>query len=924
MRRFILLGLIYLSSAGNSVIFADMVPFVIPGEQGPESVLAVHNEPVGTERITVNGDHFVLDGERIKIWGVNITFGALVPSYEDASTGAERLAAAGINSVRFHHLDHSNYPWGIWDADNPTTFAPEALDRLDYFINELAQRGIYINMNLHVGRKHSDYLGLPDPTTEYDKMVGIFTPQLIAAQKDYAQNLLGHYNPYRGMTYAEDPAIAFVEITNEDSLFMWSAADTLPNLPGYYADILQQQYNNWLAEEYIDTNGLAAVWNAEVEPIGENVLTSFVDHFTDPNVPAEDKWFLEQNQGATANFTLDTYQSQTCAKLETTTPTDQWWHLQLKQPNLDIVEGQYYTLSFEAVAEQSRSIIANVGLNHSPWGFLGLYQTVSLSTTWQSYEFGFTATGSDDNGRVVFSFGRLDDTIFYLRNPQLRTGGQDGLLSDEFIETGTVRVYIDKPVKQRTVDRMRFFTDTEKSYFDDMYSYIKNDVNCGALVTGTIVFGPLGLWAQSDMDYIDAHAYWQHPVFPTWPWHPVDWYINQKPMTDYIDEATLFALAGKRLGKSAGYAGKPFTVSEYNHSAPLDTQASCIPMLTSFAAAQDWDGLWIFNYISENNQWNSNYYYRWFNFIHNPAKWGFFRAAKSIFLDDGIGPVGNSYSYVGLTEPNAPLPPLVDLHLKYDRDMFGVLSEKADISPEDLLNSRVVNSLYETGTIQSANEPSQTMLDWQIGGDGEGIYTAVGDSAGVYVGHSDKFSAATGGQIVVTEPDYIAMTITRLDCGNPSAELPKGAYALITTVGRCENTNMIFTQDRTSVGDDWGEAPVLIEPVSAEITLPYKGVRCYALDPNGIIKSSVTTRIENNQTVIELSSSYETMWYLLVVSGDVDGDGHITFTDFSKTGSFWLQNEPSVDIAPAPFGDGITDLKDIAVLADTWLVNLDP
>ncbi len=924
MKTSVLSSLLFLFALSNSTGSADMVPFVIPARQEPNSVLAVQNEPVGTERITVDGDHFALNGEHIKIWGVNITFSGLFPSHQDAPMAAERLAAAGINSVRFHHLDTLNYPQGIWDPDDPMSFDPEALDRLDYFINELARRGIYINMNLHVGRKHSNYLGLPDPTTDYDKMVGIFTSQLIDAQKGYAQDLLGHYNPYRGMTYSEDPAIAFVEITNEDSLFMWNAADTLPNLPSYYADILQQQYNDWLAEEYIDTNGLSAVWNAGIELLGDNVLTSFVDHFTDPNVDPDDKWYLEQHEGCSADFTLSEYQSQACAKFVINVTDDQNWHLQVKQANLEIAGGQYYTLSFDAVAEQPRTIWCDAMQDHTPWSNLGLNSSAELTNDWQTYTFGFTATDNDNNGRITFRFGGGNTTTFYLRNPQLRTGGQTGLLPDEFIENGTVRLYVDTPVKQRTIDRMRFFADTEKTYFDDMYSYIKNDVGCGALVTGTVVFGPLGLWAQSDMDFIDSHAYWQHPAFPGSPWDPVNWYINQMPMTDYIDQATLFGLAGCRLGKGAGYSGKPFTVSEYNHPAPLDSQASCIPMLASFAAAQDWDGLWMFDYASENNAWDHNYFARWFSIMHNPAKWGFVRAATSIFRNAELNPVGNTYSYVGLTDPNDPLPQLADLHFKYGWDMFGVLAEKAGISREDLLNNRIVNTLYQTGTIYSPNEPNQTTLDWQIAGDGKGIYTAVGNSAGIYVGHSDKFSAATGGKIVVTEPDYVAMTITQLDCANPSAELPRGALALITTVGRCENTGMMFTPDRTSVGDDWGNAPVLIEPVSAEIIFPYKGVRCYALDPNGAIKSGVATRIENSQTIIELSSAYETMWYLLAASGDVDGDGQVTFTDFSKLGQHWLQDEPSVDIAPAPFGDGVVDLKDLAVLVDTWLVNLNP
>ncbi len=916
--------LILIFALSNSISIADMVPFVIPGQQEPNSLLAVQNEPVGTERITADGDHFALNGERINIWGVNITFYGHFPSHEDAPMAAERLAAMGINSVRSHQLDHSNYPRGIWDPNDETSFHPEALDRLDYFINELAQRGIYINMNLHVGRTHSQYLGMPDPTTDYDKIVGIFMPQLIAAQKDYAQELLGHVNPYRGMRYADDPAIAFVEITNEDSLFMWSASETLRSLPSYYGDVLQQQYNNWLADEYVDTNGLRLVWNANVEPLGDNVLTSFVDHFNDPNVDPDDKWYVEQHEGCQVVFSLADYQSKTGAKFDVIIADDQWWHLQAKQANLDIAEGQYYTLSFEAVAEQSRPIICNVGQNHTPWDNLGLYRNIDLTTTWQNYEFGFTATDSDDNGRVTFSFGGLNDATFYLRNPQLRTGGQIGLMEDEFIETGTVRLFVDTEVKERAVDRMRFLAITEKAYFDDMYGYIKNDVNCGALVTGTIAFGPLGLYAQSDMDYIDGHAYWQHPVFPTSPWHPVDWYIYQRPMTDYIDQATLFGLAGRRLGKSATYAGKPFTVSEYNHSAPLDSQASCIPMLASFAAAQDWDGLWIYNYTHENDAWDNNYLYRWFNIIHNPAKWGFVRAAASIFRDGGIGPVGNVYSYVGLTEPSDPLPGLADLHLKHDRDLFGVLAEQAGISREDLLNNRIVNTLYETGTIYSPNEPNQTTLDWQIAGDGKGIYSAVGSTAGVYVGHQDKFLSASNGTIEINEPDFVSLTITSLDSDNTTAPLPNGKNILITAIGRCENTGMIYTPDRTSVGDDWGHAPVLIEPVSGAIRFPFKGIRCYALGPDGTIRYTVPTSVEGNQTVFEMSPVYETMWYLLNVTGDVDGNGQVSFVDFSKIGQSWLQDEQSVDIAPVPYGDGIVDFEDMAVLVDTWLVNLNP
>ncbi len=76
------------------------------------------------------------------------------------------------------------------------------------------------------------------------------------------------------------------------------------------------------------------------------------------------------------------------------------------------------------------------------------------------------------------------------------------------------RSFRDSESTARILDRMIFLAETEKAYFDDMRSFIKNDLGCRALVTGTIVFGPLGQYAQSDMDFIDSHAYWQHPTLP--------------------------------------------------------------------------------------------------------------------------------------------------------------------------------------------------------------------------------------------------------------------------------------------------------------------------------------------------------------------------------------------------------------------------
>jgi hypothetical protein len=232
--------------------------------------------------------------------------------------------------------------------------------------------------------------------------------------------------------------------------------------------------------------------------------------------------------------------------------------------------------------------------------------------------------------------------------------------------------------------------------------------------------------------------------------------------------------------------------------------------------------------------------------------------------------------------------------------------------------------LFETGTITTPAEPNQMTVNWQIGSDGNGIYTVTGKSARVYVGHKEKFLAASNNTIEVNEPNYVTLTITSLEPAYTINSLPQKRKFLITAIGRCENTGMIFSADRTTVGTNWGHAPVQIEPVRAKIKIPFKGLKCYALLPDGTIKTTVPTYAENGQTIIELSPTYQTMWYLVTVSGDVNGDGKVTFADFCKLGQYWRKNEPSVDIGPLPLGNSVVDFEDIAVLADSWLVNLNP
>jgi hypothetical protein len=816
---------------------ASMSPFVIPGEVSSDSKITMKWKSLTEQDRLSAGEHFVNQaGQRVRLWGVNLSFEANFPTHQDAERIAARMAAFGVNSVRCHHMDTAGWPRGLLDADG-RRLHPEAMDRLDYFIDQLAKHGIYTDLNLHVGRKVSAQTELADSPTDYDKMVNIFTPELIEAQKDYARQLLTHKNPYRdNKTYAEDYAVAIVEITNENSLFMWGAENTLRTLPAYYENILQKQYNQWLKKNYQTQAGLEQKWLAESEPLGENLLKNAALNESDINSGA---WNLEQHAGCRAEAKIETYGGRQGLKIQPLQNDGTDWHLQYNQRQLGVVKGKVYTVEFDAAAPTERKLNISVPQAHEPWKNLGLWQTVTVGPEWKRYRTSFTAAEDEANARWNVSFGE-DGQPFYLANVSFRFGVEYSLDMGESLEQGTIKLFGEVESSQRKIDRMVFLAETEKAYFDGMKAFIQKELNSKALVTGTIVFGPLGLYAQSDMDFIDSHAYWQHPQFPNRPWDSGDWLIEQKAMSGN-PPGTLYELAAERL------RGKPFTVTEYNHPAPLDSQAECVPMIASFAAAQDWDGVWLYTYSHSNGNWDRQFMNSYFDIDTNPAKWGFMPAGALIFREGSMQPLGTLSTgisaFTGVEQSN--LEELAGLHLKVDRNML------AAIGPV----------MQENSVRQGGRVSAKTQLQWD-NVNNQGLYRALNDACCVMTGQTSRFSSIQEGCILqISSPEFAAVTVTALD-GKP---LDQSGRILITACGRCENTGMQFSEDRRTVGRNWGDAPVQIEAVEGRIVLPEspspgnKKMTCSVLNPDGTLRRIVDCQ---NNTVF-LKMEYGTMWYLI-------------------------------------------------------------
>lgn len=168
------------------------------------------------------------DGTRARFWGTNLTAYALFgTSREGVRQQAHRLSALGFNLVRLHHVDSVWVNPNIFGDNPPDTrhLSAAMLDKLDWWIKCLKDEGIYIWLDLHVGRQLTAHDGIEGfeeiakgGRTADLRGYNYVNPGIEEAMKRFDEQYLTHRNRYTGLRYLDDPAIAAVLVTNENDL----------------------------------------------------------------------------------------------------------------------------------------------------------------------------------------------------------------------------------------------------------------------------------------------------------------------------------------------------------------------------------------------------------------------------------------------------------------------------------------------------------------------------------------------------------------------------------------------------------------------------------------------------------------------------------------------------------------------------------
>ena len=851
--------------------FPPMFPFVISFDV-PNNITNIGPQieaPAGKHGfVRVKDGHFVTDAGPIRFWGTNLCFTANFPSKEQADKLADRLARFGYNCVRLHHMDTGNNSIVSGELTQ-TELDRQKLDALDYLVAALKRRGIYVKINLHVGRWLDDRDGFPhrEQRPNYDKGIGNFEPRMIELQKKYARDLLTHVNPYTKLPYTHDPCVAMVEISNEDSIVAEWGGGRMDTLPEPYDGLLRKLWNDWLKTKYDSTEKLREAWGCKSIPLGEEMCPD-LDFATDRSLLTR-RLVIQMDEKAKAEMWI----VDKVLKLKVTEKGQANWIPQVFYTDCAVKKDAPYTLSVRMRADKETTVGLGLRRQSDPWDNLGGQRRLSLTSEWQTFEVSFYASDTAENARI--DIGDLTAGVIYeIDEISLRPGGNFGSKPDQTLETGNMAIISpfdsgSLPAMKR--DFVEFLFRIEQDYWVGMYEFLKNDLKVQAPVSGTqLNYG--STLVQAQLDYCDNHSYWSHPSFPGRAWDMTNWYVRNISLANHADTGTLTRLASIRV------IDKPYTVSEYDHPFPNEYNAEGQPMIAALGRFQDWDGVFPFAYAHSNN-FEPQHVTSFFDTLGNVGRLAHSIACHTMFVRGDVAVAERQYE-IALT-PKREIEAVADARSAWSLG-WNTLGADARLA---LLHRIGVNVTGETSTDMPtvARGEKRFVSDtgqicWDMSENGRGFVTVASENSKLFSGFVPKQAVSLGDvslEIGKTQLGWCTISLVSRDangCGTDG----QAAKLLLAATGKYVNTDMNIEQlgeDRITIGNKFGRGPVLCEGIPAVVTLPVAAdrVTLYPLDASGNRKEGIKAEPLSNATdsvscAVAISPQYETLWYEIEIT----------------------------------------------------------
>lgn len=238
----------------------------------PIDLRALNEREAGEQGfVRVRGEELIHErtGEPVRFWGVNTGMDLLSGTRSQLQAYARSMARRGVNLVRVHGPIYEGRGERFGQIDT------NRVERLLEFVQVLKGEGIYTALSIYfplwvrLGPENTEF---PGYRGQHPFALLYFSPGFQRHYRNWWRHLLTTPNPHTGIALKDDPAVAFVEMVNEDSTLFWTmnaSEGAKGNLPDPQRHLLEARFAAWLGSRH-PGRSLAEirseVWNGVATP----------------------------------------------------------------------------------------------------------------------------------------------------------------------------------------------------------------------------------------------------------------------------------------------------------------------------------------------------------------------------------------------------------------------------------------------------------------------------------------------------------------------------------------------------------------------------------------------------------------------------------------------------------------------------------
>jgi len=418
----------------------------------------------------------------------------------------------------------------------------------------------------------------------------------------------------------------------------------------------------------------------------------------------------------------------------------------------------------------------------------------------------------------------------------------------------------------RARDCIAFLGDTEREMVGRMKSFLRDELDCKALVSNSSSWTRFTTdqATRATYDYVDDHFYVDHPQFLQGSWRLPSRCANTSPLAE--------GAAGGRGISFTRLFDKPFTCTEYNYSAPGRFRGVGGILTGAMGALQGWGGIWRFAYSHSPEAVSKPSKMGYFDMASDPLSQAAERASLCLFLRGDLQTASHSVAMVmteaDLARPAAKIPTLAPkwhwlawvtrvgtqvvpspekplshtavLPLAWQTPAASYRgNDVLALEPYAASNERIVAELADKNLFKPENAPDPAKKFFRsetgevtIDGTRDRLVLDTPRTAGGYAPAGQSIETTRGGVRITIEGADATVWVSALD-QNP---IRQSRHLLVTHLTDLQNTGIQYAEASRQTLLDWGHLPHLVRAGKADVSIELESPGSYhvwALAPSG-------------------------------------------------------------------------------------------